>query len=861
MASELDGWTAEESSSVVTVDAVFPDRSARSPLSIELRVVPFLCLIWIAVSSLLIIRSAIQVRRVSQLLRRADCVNEQLAGITRDAAEQMQVKRSPRVCVVSAQVTPLLWVRWGSPVIVLPQALVEKLTDEQIKCIVCHELAHFVRRDHWSNALAFLVGSLFWWNPVVWWARREMRIAQEACCDAHVIRNSIAIRRSYAETLLQVIEFVGRERPLSPQLASNFGEGLSVRRRFQMIANQRVEYKLPVLARLLVLCVLGAGCCYPVYSQTTADPEQQAENADESGGGTAKEGEEQADSERSTSQTQALKNVRDALELRREELTQKRNDYQRYLSTVVDARRAQAATRANQYEAALARELLNRMIGTFKELRKNKLTGTTSDSEFTNMGRWLGGMRYLEIQRPASAFSILTFDETRSEFRHWHFVNDGRTNEVRGTFEKPDRAGVTIVWTDKLDDGATSISKWTFPASNRPAMLATTTIRDKTGKITTDVESTWTRGSTEASRNAFGAGAAHTDRGALRPINKSGANPTVFGPPPRPLGAARVEVEGEADPSRRVTVSPDGLLVAVLTRVEDHSEIDVFSAASGERLLPTKWKGRVAKVAFSKDSSKLIIDVGDNKQMEYDVHPQRDAERARRQPVETAPPDETDESTDESSASAIKRALPSVVSIHGQEKVDKDGATRPVNRLGSGVVVDSRGYIVTSYTVVEGVTELEVITSDQGIACGRLIDHDNDTDLAIIKIDVNQPLPVIDLGAPDDLTVGEQVIALGNSYGFGRTATRGIISALDRSIHINADRKYTDLIQLDASIHPGNSGGPLLNSDGELIGINVAVRVGAQGIGFAVPSRRALAFAKLVINQQNDRPAAGTILR
>jgi len=120
--------------------------------------------------------------------------------------------------------------------------------------------------------------------------------------------------------------------------------------------------------------------------------------------------------------------------------------------------------------------------------------------------------------------------------------------------------------------------------------------------------------------------------------------------------------------------------------------------------------------------------------------------------------------------------------------------------------------------------------------------------LAIIRIDVAEQLPVIPMGTSSDLMLGEPVIAIGNAYGYPHTITRGIVSQLHRPVQVSEDQKYLDLIQTDASINPGNSGGPLLNIDGNVIGINVAVRVGAQGIGFAVPIDQAIEVASRLLN-------------
>ena len=213
----------------------------------------------------------------------------------------------------------------------------------------------------------------------------------------------------------------------------------------------------------------------------------------------------------------------------------------------------------------------------------------------------------------------------------------------------------------------------------------------------------------------------------------------------------------------------------------------------------------------------------------------------------------------ESRRSAIVRAVESqrdaVVNIHGQKLVggtggaeEAGGEMRRVNGMGTGVIVDPRGYVVTNFHVVEGVRRIEVTLASGRTTSATLISHDPRTDLAVIKIASDEPLPVVTIGTSSDLMVGETVLALGNAYGYEHTVTRGIISALHRNVEVSRTQRYDDLIQTDASINPGNSGGPLLNIDGEVVGINVAVRAGAQGIGFAIPIDRVLDIATQLIS-------------
>lgn len=206
--------------------------------------------------------------------------------------------------------------------------------------------------------------------------------------------------------------------------------------------------------------------------------------------------------------------------------------------------------------------------------------------------------------------------------------------------------------------------------------------------------------------------------------------------------------------------------------------------------------------------------------------------------------------------SAIVRAVESqrnaVVNIHGQKLVggdqEQNGEMRRVNGMGTGVIVDPRGYVVTNCHVVEGVRRIEVTLASGRTTSAELVSHDPRTDLAVIKIPSDEPLPVITIGTSSDLMIGETVLALGNAYGYEHTVTMGIISALHRNVEVSRTQRYEDLIQTDASINPGNSGGPLLNIDGEVIGINVAVRAGAQGIGFAIPIDRVLDVATRLIS-------------
>ena len=202
---------------------------------------------------------------------------------------------------------------------------------------------------------------------------------------------------------------------------------------------------------------------------------------------------------------------------------------------------------------------------------------------------------------------------------------------------------------------------------------------------------------------------------------------------------------------------------------------------------------------------------------------------------------------------AVQEASPSIVNIQGQKTVNDAAAGRPVaqrqvNGMGTGVVIDPRGYILTNHHVVDGVRQINVTFANRSETIAQLIAFDRKTDLAIIKVSTGSPLPVIRIGTSRDLMPAETVIAVGNAFGYENTVTVGIISALHRFVEVSETQKYDDLIQTDASINPGNSGGPLLNIDGEMIGLNVAVRAGAQGIGFAIPADAAMEVAASLLS-------------
>src|SRR5690606_35943543 len=218
-----------------------------------------------------------------------------------------------------------------------------------------------------------------------------------------------------------------------------------------------------------------------------------------------------------------------------------------------------------------------------------------------------------------------------------------------------------------------------------------------------------------------------------------------------------------------------------------------------------------------------------------------------------------------------KRLMPSVVNISTRQTVARGdglpayGPNSPLNEfsdplgrggregmrrqssLGAGFIIDAAGHVVTNNHVIEGADEIDVVLSDGSVLPAKLIGADTDVDLAVLKVESRTPLTPVPWGNSDSADVGQWVVAIGNPFGLGGTVTAGIISARSRDIGAGS---FDDFIQTDAAINKGNSGGPLFNLKGEVVGVNTAIippgeAGGSVGVGFSVPAN----FAKVVIEQ------------
>jgi serine protease Do len=217
----------------------------------------------------------------------------------------------------------------------------------------------------------------------------------------------------------------------------------------------------------------------------------------------------------------------------------------------------------------------------------------------------------------------------------------------------------------------------------------------------------------------------------------------------------------------------------------------------------------------------------------------------------------------------VQRVKDSVVNIQSERTIRSPGSNEfhmfspsngRVNGMGTGIIIDARGYIITNHHVIEDVNVIRVRLCDGTAQSAQVVARNPEMDLAILKIDTGRPLPVIPLGTAADLMVGETVVAVGNAYGYEHTVSVGIVSAVKRDVSLNKEMSYKALIQTDASINPGNSGGPLLNIHGDLIGVNVAIRAGAQGIGFAIPVDAVIRVAADMMRQRRKNSSYDGLL-
>jgi beta-lactamase regulating signal transducer with metallopeptidase domain/thiol-disulfide isomerase/thioredoxin len=213
-----------------------------------------------------------QARSVGRLLRNGVAPSGREAELLRSVSLRFKMRWAVDLRIVDASITPMLWAQGGGAAIILPRKLVDSLDDDQVRNILAHELAHYVRGDRWVHAFSLAVATLFWWNPLAWFARRQLMAAAETCCDALALERSGGSRKSYANTLLAVVDFVGSGTLPRPALCVSFGESGSLRKRFEVLADSSVTSRVSRAGWVMVSLGVAASVLVPARAQEKTTP-------------------------------------------------------------------------------------------------------------------------------------------------------------------------------------------------------------------------------------------------------------------------------------------------------------------------------------------------------------------------------------------------------------------------------------------------------------------------------------------------------------------------------------------------------------------------------------------------------------
>src|SRR6266851_1048532 len=225
--------------------------------------------IWLAGSGLWLVLAAYRIYRFHRLLRLTQRAPPSLQIRARHLAERLGLAVCPDVCVVPAPVSPLLWVLAGAPRLLVPESLLQRLTEEQWDTLLAHELAHLRRGDHWVRFLELACLGLYWWHPVVWWARRELREAEEQWCDAWVVWVLPGAAEIYASALVEAVTYLSSARTALPLAASGIGHMHLLKRRLTMIMRGTTPKALSAAGSLAVLGLAAVLLpLYPSWAQT-----------------------------------------------------------------------------------------------------------------------------------------------------------------------------------------------------------------------------------------------------------------------------------------------------------------------------------------------------------------------------------------------------------------------------------------------------------------------------------------------------------------------------------------------------------------------------------------------------------------
>ncbi len=213
-----------------------------------------------------------QLQRLQRLLTGHQSQSDRANQLLGKLAPEFRLRTIPNLIIVDSPIAPFVWAGPRQSVVVLSQQLIQSLDDGQLEFVLAHELAHLKRCDHWSNLFGFFVTTLFWWHPVAWLARRELSLAAESCCDAMALERCSGSRKSYAQTLLSVIDLMNCREFSRPALLLNFNGTSSLRKRIQMLTDSTVRTRISVGGWLLLLIVAASSSLLPIRAQESGQP-------------------------------------------------------------------------------------------------------------------------------------------------------------------------------------------------------------------------------------------------------------------------------------------------------------------------------------------------------------------------------------------------------------------------------------------------------------------------------------------------------------------------------------------------------------------------------------------------------------
>jgi bla regulator protein blaR1 len=251
---EEQGFPIEDRLDLPTDEAAIAPSLERQADASPRWIVP-LAAVWMTGSLFWFTLASARLLRFQRLLRHAWPADDRVQEHVRRLASRLGLPRSPRTWIIPGHVSPLLWAWAGTASLILPHDLLKRLSADQLEALLLHELAHLRRRDHWVRALELVATVLYWWHPVVWWARHELREAEEQCCDAWVVWALPETVRGYALALLETIDFLSEARPALPPATTGIGYVRDLRRRMTMIMRGTTPRALTWSGGLIVLAV------------------------------------------------------------------------------------------------------------------------------------------------------------------------------------------------------------------------------------------------------------------------------------------------------------------------------------------------------------------------------------------------------------------------------------------------------------------------------------------------------------------------------------------------------------------------------------------------------------------------------